>query len=399
MPYKSLSREDLYELVWSKPISQFAKDFGLSDRGLAKKCTRMEIPLPGRGYWAKLEHGYPQDKEPLEAPSKTCELSFEYYPTSPETAKGIPLDSDSSVQQAIEYEANPENKIIVPEKVHRYSPVVKKTIDSMGRGRSDELCHSPEDSLALVCTKNTLPRAARIYQALIKAFEQRGHNLSVHYYYPYTSSYEKRAATAVQAFDVYVHISLSEKTDRVPIISSEPVTPFGKKYDYVPNGKLILRIEHPRAGCVRTYWTDTAATPLEEKLNSFVLEVIKVAVFKKHKVEKEEEEERLREERRKRQEEEAARLNHLSKAIEDWETAERVRSFIMALEKSPTSLTFKNMLQQEWAEWVKGYADKIDPFLSGVVVPPDKNFREYRSEHSAERGFWQKWYSTPQSWP
>ena len=52
-----LSREDLYELAWSKPISQLAKDFGISDVALAKRCRRLSVPLPGRGYWARLDAG------------------------------------------------------------------------------------------------------------------------------------------------------------------------------------------------------------------------------------------------------------------------------------------------------------------------------------------------------
>lgn len=39
----TLSREDLYELAWSKPISELAKDFGISDVGLAKRCRRLPI--------------------------------------------------------------------------------------------------------------------------------------------------------------------------------------------------------------------------------------------------------------------------------------------------------------------------------------------------------------------
>jgi hypothetical protein len=36
----TLSREDLYELVWSKPMRELAKDFGISDVALAKRCHR-----------------------------------------------------------------------------------------------------------------------------------------------------------------------------------------------------------------------------------------------------------------------------------------------------------------------------------------------------------------------
>ena len=34
-----------------------AKEFGLSDVGLAKACQRYNIPRPPVGYWAKVEHG------------------------------------------------------------------------------------------------------------------------------------------------------------------------------------------------------------------------------------------------------------------------------------------------------------------------------------------------------
>jgi hypothetical protein len=53
----TLSREDLYELVWSKPMRDLAEDFGISDVGLAKRCRRLGIPVPGRGYWARVDAG------------------------------------------------------------------------------------------------------------------------------------------------------------------------------------------------------------------------------------------------------------------------------------------------------------------------------------------------------
>jgi len=52
-----MSRPQLFELVWSEPVSSLAARWGLSDRGLAKACQRMEIPLPPRGYWAKVAAG------------------------------------------------------------------------------------------------------------------------------------------------------------------------------------------------------------------------------------------------------------------------------------------------------------------------------------------------------
>ena len=49
-----LTRKELYDLVWSEPMTTICKRFGLSDNGLRKRCKSMNIPTPPLGYWAKL---------------------------------------------------------------------------------------------------------------------------------------------------------------------------------------------------------------------------------------------------------------------------------------------------------------------------------------------------------
>lgn len=44
-----LSRQALYELVWTEPMSVLAPRLGISDVGLAKICRRFNVPRPGRG--------------------------------------------------------------------------------------------------------------------------------------------------------------------------------------------------------------------------------------------------------------------------------------------------------------------------------------------------------------
>ena len=57
-------RADLYEKVWTDPIRNVAKQFGISDVWLAKICRMLQVPLPGRGYWAKRQAGRPTRKRP-----------------------------------------------------------------------------------------------------------------------------------------------------------------------------------------------------------------------------------------------------------------------------------------------------------------------------------------------
>jgi hypothetical protein len=53
----TLTRQSLYDLVWAKPMSELAKDFGITDVGLAKRCRSVDVPIPYRGYWARVAAG------------------------------------------------------------------------------------------------------------------------------------------------------------------------------------------------------------------------------------------------------------------------------------------------------------------------------------------------------
>lgn len=66
----NFSRRQIYDLVWSKPISSLAKEYGFSDVGFAKICRRHNIPLPPRGYWAKISAGMQANKPALPNPHR-----------------------------------------------------------------------------------------------------------------------------------------------------------------------------------------------------------------------------------------------------------------------------------------------------------------------------------------
>jgi len=61
----TLSRDELYEQVWSTPMVRLAKEYGLSDVGLAKVCKKHNIPKPPVGYWAKVQAGRRISRPPL----------------------------------------------------------------------------------------------------------------------------------------------------------------------------------------------------------------------------------------------------------------------------------------------------------------------------------------------
>lgn len=60
-----MTRDELYELVWSKPMTEVAKNFDVSSSYMARVCTALNVPRPERGYWAKLAVGKAPAPNPL----------------------------------------------------------------------------------------------------------------------------------------------------------------------------------------------------------------------------------------------------------------------------------------------------------------------------------------------
>jgi len=50
-------RETLYDQVWSHPAQEVAKGYGFSGVRLGKVCRTLNIPVPPRGYWARVRSG------------------------------------------------------------------------------------------------------------------------------------------------------------------------------------------------------------------------------------------------------------------------------------------------------------------------------------------------------
>jgi len=63
-----VTREELYELVWSTPMIRVAEKFEVSGSYLARVCTELRVPRPERGYWAKLAVGKAPQRPALPEP-------------------------------------------------------------------------------------------------------------------------------------------------------------------------------------------------------------------------------------------------------------------------------------------------------------------------------------------
>ena len=71
-----ITRENLYDLVWSKPMTKVAEQFEVSGSYMARVCAVLNVPRPERGYWAKLAVGKAPARMPLPEATPGDQLSW-----------------------------------------------------------------------------------------------------------------------------------------------------------------------------------------------------------------------------------------------------------------------------------------------------------------------------------
>ena len=132
----TFERQALYEEVWSTPLTQLAKKYGLSDNGLRKVCKAMGIPLPIQGHWAKVAAGHKVQKTPL--PAQAERNTFVSRP--PETAEEFSDPADAAwLDQRIAFEADPANRIAFDPNPVRWNPVIAPIRDDLRQAAAEAL--------------------------------------------------------------------------------------------------------------------------------------------------------------------------------------------------------------------------------------------------------------------
>jgi hypothetical protein len=107
-----MRRSELYTAVWSQAPGKLAARLGISDTGLRTVCRRYAVPVPPRGYWAKVDAGKPVERTALPSSEDDREIVFRANP-SPGAQSG-PATDDSAPSTAANAEpGNPPPLIII----------------------------------------------------------------------------------------------------------------------------------------------------------------------------------------------------------------------------------------------------------------------------------------------
>lgn len=382
----TMTREELYEQVWSEPMQTLARKYGMSDRGLAKNCAHMRVPVPGRGYWAKKAVG--------NAPART--LLPQLPPNSSLTPSDITLTivsrSESSsepegdavkaapplpepVALQVAFEAEPKNRIAVRATLHAPHRLTQRTIESLdadARHREQDWQHKPEPRLAIDVSKPHFKRAIRIMDALVKAFDRREWKVSVTRHH---DEYKRRYDTSVVVLGHHIDVGIREPEQRVrntPTAADAGKSDRQLGWHRERTGHLALTIFQGDGDHVEREIVETDDAPLETRLNDFMIDLVTVAHRRDelHRQRAEEWERQMAEDKRRRAEErrredEAAKGRALEQQALDWALSANLLAYVAELravvKRRSEGLEAQSALT-EWLDWAEAHAKALDPF-------------------------------------
>jgi hypothetical protein len=358
----TVSRDVLYDQVWSMQMTKLAKEYGVSDVALRKTCRKENIPLPVQGHWNKPPERRMKRRPPL--PPEGSGHSIRITRSPPARPAD---DSHPAVEICAQALASGDARIVVTDNLRDLHPAVwpkaaRKAATSAG--------HPTEvaKTLPVNVGKEHAGRALRILDALAKALEARG--------YPVT-------ADGARIEEQLVPIAIMEQQDKVLHVPTarELAAKMARSWekiptwDYVPSGRLSIHsdvyIWWRRD--LRKRWSDSRRTRLEDTLDDAFLGLVALGAAKKQKADEEqaEAERRAEQERQSLERERQARMS----AARDKDILERaraldeaasVRRLIAAVEQS--SFTGSDVAREvkRWLDRAQAVAASLDPLTSGL---------------------------------
>jgi len=372
------AREQLYELVWSEAMVKIASRLGLSDVGLKKVCRRHGIPVPGRGYWRKLETGKRVKKTPLPPREKSPPLVF-WTQSETEVARADQILV--GIKERLDFEERPENLIAVNQHLnnpHALTAETRERLKKLDWRYGMAVCRSPKLFRVRV-SKDSVPRALRIMDALFKAFDKR--ELLVK-----ASRYDQGEASILideEEVDFTLEETLRQRVHQLTAAEQKHKEKHGwssaPQYDYTPRGNLTLKItSHYWGTGLKTSWGDKADQPLEARLNEFMQGIFQVAAYRRHETIKRENEERRRQEAearlreiQRRKEAEAKAVRELFETAELWTKVDLLRRYIGAVRSEARDRAISCELDAplgRWLQWAEAKAAHEDPLQAAFTA-------------------------------
>lgn len=375
---KSVDRETLYNEVWTDPVTVVASRYGLSDVGLAKICRTLSIPLPSRGYWAKIKAGRMMSRAPLPKLKAPVLRDMRLVKLPEEKIAKLEAAKESATRIRNRVAAVDINPTEGSAEQHPLVKAASKRLRQRDGWPANTLLRSaPDEVLNLSVSQDALDRALAFANLLLNALDKEG-------FYCEIDRRKNKTLLRSRITGTTVPLAIEEKIQR----SRHEPTPAEKRareryysspywerrgdypsipeFDYASTGLLTLRV-----GSYARNWNDTARTKLEQRLGTVVSEII---VLMQEAYEREQEEIRRAEARQrameryeyltKRRKMEAAKFKELEAEADNLDRATKLRAYADAVERQAVDNGMVDSPEiADWLAWARAKADWLDPLV------------------------------------
>ncbi|RIJ24658.1 hypothetical protein D1224_10655 [Henriciella barbarensis] len=364
---KRYTREELYDLVWTKPVSLLAPKLGISDRGLTKICDRHEIPTPGRGYWAKLEANKRVRKTPL--PQTDSPAPRYIYIRATEQPSDPAMGAKAQAED-IERELSP---VEIPRTFHSLHPIVAEWVAAHKQDQARQLRESRNrrnDWFAPRLREDLTERDRYrflVTSAFLKAMEKLGAS---------AKSGELRGKPALVICGETVECTIIEKMLQKHVQSHDQgwtAWPEFFNSNLAPSG--FLRFTINSWSFSGRDFIETESRRAEDLLPKFIAHVMATGpLLVEQRKAREEWQRQFEKEQAERAEKErlarldARRWEAFREMARNWEDSTRLRGFIGALQQAPKQHTLSAGEQdlETWIRWAEEKLMQMDPLAQGL---------------------------------
>lgn len=392
MPYEDVvyKRDELYEKVWSKPVRKVATEYGCSDVALAKMCRRLGVPLPGRGYWARVTAG--QKLKRLRLPTLKKDQPSEIHVRRWKGRAERTMTDE--VKERLAKERAAEAPIVVPDALpaepHELVALTLKVLGKQKPKPGPLLDRGERRCLSVSVAPSSLDRALRIVEAVLSALDARG--LSVEATKPAPARLDRHGRleqsavagmTRVQIGEEWVPFQLVEQTAPESPPMKRPEWSKAKPEEmtawynrgptkFIATGKLTLQVDvNQYLHLPRRAWNDTQRQRVEDCLNDFIRALILAGeALRLERIRRAEQEQRFKEDERRRLEEQQRRYEQqrkveaLTKELQSWRLARDIREYVADVHRIVTDghcELKEGGRMHEWVRWCEEYAEEVDP--------------------------------------
>lgn len=365
----TLTRAELHALVWQNPMMHLAEHFGLSGNGLAKICTRMEIPVPPRGYWAKKAAGQKVviAKLPTKPHDAPATMTFRAV-QKPAEEGNSPRKSAEELAATIEISV--ADRLTKP---HRIIAAWLEDHDQRKREAKRERDSWVRDMRTPAEFTDQDRRQHRILDALFKALERHGASISQ----------SERRVLKVEVDEQQIEIGIREKLTQVrrPMTAREKEwetwNKSGIKTELQGTSFLVFSIKSNLGGDLKREWLEKAGISLESMLPNIAATLLVAGPLLKERAKRRAEEaersaieQRRREDERQLLKQNRNQIRRLVEISEVWRDVEVAREFLNALERTdfnPEELVGDKPIR-DWIDWTRQQIDLQDPLRLGAKV-------------------------------